>query len=289
MEKKRMCVDLRPLNQHIYPQKYPFPIIDDQVDNLYGKKYFTKFDLKDGFHQISIHPDSTKYFSFATHNGQYEFLKLPFGYSEAPAEFQKRFLNILHELIRNGKVLLYIDDILIATVSAEENLNILRQVLIILKKRGLELNVSKCLFLKREIEYLGYLVSENGITLCKRHVQAILEYPQPNDVKELQRFLGLCNYFRRFIKDYALKNNVLQTLLKKDVSFDFSTECKVAFECLKEELASPPVLCIYNPSAETELHTDASSYSFGAILIQKQRDGHFGPIAYFSKTTTDCE
>lgn len=164
--RKRMCVDLRPLNQRIYQQKYPFSIIDDQLDSLYGKKYFTKLDLKDGFHQIPIHPESTKYFSFATHNGQYEYMKLPFGFSEAPAEFQKRILNTFQDMIRASKLLIYIDDLLIATENAEENIIILQEVLMTLKKYGLELNISKCLFPKREIEYLGYLVSQLGVTLC---------------------------------------------------------------------------------------------------------------------------
>ncbi|XP_071571820.1 uncharacterized protein [Temnothorax nylanderi] len=275
--RRRMCVDLRPLNQRIYPQKYPFPIIDDQLDQLYGKKYFTKLDLKDGFHQIPIHSEYTKYFAFATHNGQYEYTRLPFGFSESPAEFQKRILN------------LYIDDLLIATVDIQENLDILRQVLIILKKYSLELNLAKCSFLKHEIEYLGYLITRDGITMSKRHVQAIIDYPTPSNVRDLQGFLGLCNFFRRFIRDFALKAKPLQNLLKKGVQFDFDTNCKSALEQLKRELVSPSVLRIYNPRAETELHTDASSHGFGAILLQKQSEGYFGPIAYFSKSTTDCE
>ncbi|KMQ86687.1 retroelement polyprotein, partial [Lasius niger] len=125
--KKRMCIDLRPLNQRIYPQKYPFPIIEDHLDKLYGKKIFTKLDLKDGFHQIDIHPEHTKYFSFATPTGQYEFVKMPSGYCEAPAEFQKRVIQIFDSLIRSGKILIYIDDILIPTVTVKENLEILKE------------------------------------------------------------------------------------------------------------------------------------------------------------------
>lgn len=256
---------------------------------MYGKKYFSKLDLKDGFHQILIHADSTKYFAFATHNGQYEYIKLPFGYSEAPAEFQKRILHIFQEMIRAGKILVYIDDLLIGTNTAEENLAILQEVLITLKKYGLELNIFKCFFLKREIKYLGYLVSQNGITLCKRHITAILEYPQPRNVKKIQGFLGLCSYFRKFIKDFAIKARPLQALVKKDTPYIFDAKCKEAFERLKQELTSPPTLRVYNPSAETELHTDVSSHGLGAILLQKQSNGHFGPIAYYSKATNDSE
>jgi len=286
---KRMCVDLRPLNQRISAQKYPFPIIEDQIDQLHGKRVFTKLDLKDGFHQIDIHPDDTKYFAFATHKGQYEFVKLPFGYSEAPAEFQKRILYALRSLIQNNKVLVYIDDILIATETFEENLHILKETLILLSQYNLELNLSKCLFLKTEIEYLGYLVSGGGITMSKRHVEAIINFPEPKNVKEIQSFLGLTNYFRKFIRDYALKSKSLQDLVKKNVEFVFSDQCKKSFEILKQELSSPPVLHIYNPKAETELHTDASSLGFGAILLQKQENGALAPIAYFSKSTNEAE
>jgi len=287
--KARMCVDLRPLNQRIHPQKFPFPIIEDLLDQLYGKVVFTKLDLRDGFYQIRIHSDDTKYFSFATPTGQYEFLTMPFGYSEAPAEFQKRLLNIFDELRRQGKLLMYIDDMFIATKTVEENLEILKEVLIILKKYELELNLSKCMFLKKEIEFLGYNISEKGISLSAKHVRAILDFPQPTTVKQVQAFLGLTNYFRRFIKDYALKAKPLQDLTKSGSAFDFGDNCIRSFETLKNELTSPPILCIYNHAAETELHTDASSLGFGAILFQKQETGNMAPIAYFSKATTDVE
>lgn len=262
-----MCVDLRPLYQRIHPQKYPFPIIEDQLDKLHGKQVFTKLDLKDGFHQIPIHTDFTEYFAFATPSGQYEFTKLPFGYFEAPAEFQNRILQIFDPLIRSNKILIYIDDILIPTITVTDNLKVLKQVLIFLKKYGLELNLEKCTFLRKEIEYLGYLITAKGITMCKRHIQAILDFPQPKNVKEMHSFLGLTNYFRRFIKDYVFKIRVLQALVKKDVKFVFDEECVRSFKQLETELTTAPVLCLYNPSFETELHTDASSRGFGAILL----------------------
>ncbi|CAL1672464.1 unnamed protein product [Lasius platythorax] len=286
---KRMCVDLRPLNQRIFPQKYPFPIIEDQIDQLYGKKIFTKLDLRDGFHQIDIHADDTKYFAFATPYGQYEYVKMPFGYSEASAEFQKHILNIFEPLLREGKVLLYIDDILIATTTIAENLEILKEVLTTLRRYNLELNIAKCLFLKKEIEFLGYLISAKKISLNKRHTQAILDFAYPVNIKQLQGFLGLTNYFRRFIKDYALKTRPLHNLTKKSVDFNFDDQCKQSFDSLKFELTSAPVLHIFNPVAETELHTDASGQGFGAILLQKQINGKMAPIVYYSKATNDSE
>lgn len=184
------------LRQRIHPQKYPFSVIQDLIDKLYRKSVYTKLDLKDGFHQISIHPESIKYFSFATPSGQYEFLKLPFGYSEFSAEFQKRIMDIFKDIIRQEKVSVYVDDILIATSSVEENLKILESILILLKQYNIELNLSKCLFLKK-IKYLGYSISSEGVTLTPRHVQAMLDYPIPKSAKQLCGFLGLCSYFRR--------------------------------------------------------------------------------------------
>ncbi|NEV49188.1 hypothetical protein EUZ93_01530 [Wolbachia pipientis] len=181
------------------------------------------------------------------------------------------------------------DDILIATSTINENLEILKETLTVLKRYQLELNWTKCLFLKIEVEYLGYLVSEKGITMNRRHIQAISEFPQPRNLRELRGFLGLTSYFRKFIKDYALKALPLQALTRKGVKFEFNNEHIESFKLLKKELISPPVLNVYNPTAETELHTDASSHGFGAILLQRRESGQMAPIAYFSKTTSNAE
>lgn len=167
--KLRICVDLRPLNNRINKQKYPFPVIEESLSRLANRTVFTLLDLKDSFHQIRVHKDDTKYFSFATPDGQYEYKCLPFGYSEAPAEFQKRLIQILNPFIRNDQIIVYIDDVLIATETIEQNLQILRDVLLILKKYCFELNFSKCKFLRGKVEFLGYVLSESGITLSPRH------------------------------------------------------------------------------------------------------------------------
>lgn len=149
----RLCVDLRPLNARVIKQKYPFPLIEDCLARLSDKLVYSLLDLKDGFHQIKVNPDHTKYFSFATPDGQFEYVRLPFGYSEAPAEFQKRVIQILQPFIRENKILVYIDDILIASSSVEENLSVLKEVLLTLRRYGFELNFAKCNFLKKRIEF----------------------------------------------------------------------------------------------------------------------------------------
>jgi len=132
----RLCVDLRPFNGRIVKQKYPFPVIEDCLSRLVNKSVFTLLDLKNGFHQIKVHVESTKYFSFATPDRQFEYTRLPFGYSEALAEFQKRIIQILNPLIRQDKIIVYIDDILIPSGSVDENLQVLKETLILLKRYG---------------------------------------------------------------------------------------------------------------------------------------------------------
>jgi len=211
----RMCVDLRPLNSRIVKQKYPFPNIEDCISRLYNKAVFTLFDLKDSFHQIRVHSDSTKYFSFATAEGQFEYNYLPFGYSEDPAEFQKRILQILNTLIRQEKIIVYMDDILIPTETVEENLSLIEEVLTTLKKYRFEVNYAKCRFLKSEIEFLGYIISRNNITLSAKHTEAIDNFSvSPSNVHDVQRFLGLASYFRKFIRNFELKAKPLQEFLK---------------------------------------------------------------------------
>lgn len=284
----RLCIDLRPLNSRVIKQKYPFPIIEECLTRLHGKKIFTSLDLKDSFHQITVHKDSTKYFSFATPDGQFEFRKLPFGYCEAPAEFQKRLIQILNPLIRADKVIVYIDDILIASDTVDQNITLIK-VLTIIKKYDFDLNYAKCIFLKKKIKFLGYIVTVDGITLSPRHTDALRHYKRPKDKCQLQRFLGLTNYFRKFIKDYAVKIHPLQRMLKKSVEYNFDAECEKSFNLLKDELTSYPLLRLYDPAAETQLHTDASSIGIGAILLQKSQKGTWGPVAYFSRATNSAE
>jgi len=185
-----LCIDLRPLNERVIKQRYSFPLIEDCLTKLSNKTVFTLLDIKDGFHNIKIHSDHTQYFSFATPDGQYEYTKLPFGYCEAPAEFQKRLIMILRSLIEKDKIIVYIDDILIPTETINENLEILKETLLLLKKHKFQVNYTKCSFLKQTIEYLGYNITSSKITLSPRHTQAVADFPTPKKILELQRFLG---------------------------------------------------------------------------------------------------
>lgn len=285
----RLCVDYRVLNKYIIRDNYPLPVIEDHITALYGKKYYTKLDLKDGFHQIRVEENAIKYTAFTTPVGQYEYLGMPFGLKTATAKFS-RFVNaVLEELIRAGHVLVYVDDFLIATESKEEHFTVLSRVLELLVENKLELRIDKCNFLTTKIEYLGYVIEGNTIRPLDNGIAAVKNYPIPQNQKEMQSFIGLASYFRKFIEGFAIISAPLYKLLKKDDDFIFGeTELK-AFTTLKSKLIESPVLGIYNPKDETELHTDASAVGFGAVLLQRKNDKKLHPIFYFSKRTTETE
>ena len=282
----RMCIDYRTLNKMTIRNNFPLPLIDDCLDYLQGKQFFTVIDLKNGFFHVKMASDSIKYTAFVTTNGQYEYLRMPFGLKNAPAVFQRYINLVFRKYIEKKQIMIYMDDLVIATNDFISHINLLIEILQCATKFGLELNVKKCRFCYNEINYLGYHVNHKGIRPNDDHIRAIRHYPQPINVKTVHSFLGLCSYFRRFVAHFADIARPLNNLIKKNAEFIFDQNCLNAFNMLREKLASSPVLSIYNPSFETELHCDASSAGFGAVLLQRQEDGRFHPVSYFSRTAT---
>lgn len=285
----RMCVDYRTLNKSMLRDNYPTPLIDDLIDKLAGKQFFTKLDLKNGYFHVFMHEDSIKYTSFTTPMGQFEWQRMPFGLRNAPAVFQRFIYRILNDLIRESKVLVYMDDILIATKDSESHFEILKEVLNRLVANKLELRLDKCEFFYTEVKYLGYLVSGKGIKPDTKGLQAVKNFPTPQKAHDVQSFIGLCSYFRRFIKDFSTKAKPLYDLIRKDKKFEFGEKELECFELLKNNLLEAPILALYNPNDPTELHCDASALGFGAILMQRKSDDKLHPVFYFSKRTTDVE
>lgn len=285
----RMCIDFRKLNKVTARDNFPIPLIEDQLDLLGGKKYFTTLDLKDGFFHIKMHEDSTKYTSFVTSLGQFEYTRMPFGLKGAPLRFQRYVTQIFKNLIDLGEVSVYFDDILIATETMEHHLYVLEKVCRLLVANLLELRVDKCRFLQTKLEYLGYTVTEEGIQPTNRGIEAIMKFPAPRSVRDVQSFLGLCSYFRKFVENFSIIAKPLYDVTRKNVDFRFGEAERNAFETLKDRLTSAPILSIYSPRDETELHCDASAVGFGAILLQKKADRKLHPVFYFSRRTTDIE
>jgi len=190
-------------------QKYPFSVIEDCLARLANKNVFTLLDLKESFHAIPISAEFIKYFFFATPDGQYEYVKLPFGYSESPAEFQKCLLRVLGLLIRSISLCgRYFETV-------DENLKILSRCLYLLKQHAFKVNYKKCQFLKRTVEYLGYILTNQGIAPSEWHVEAIKKFPVSRNIHELQRFLGLVSFSRRFVLRFAEIAKSFYSLLKK--------------------------------------------------------------------------
>lgn len=286
----RLCVNFRALNKLVERDHYPIPVIEDQISKLQNKRYFTSLDLKNGFHHVEIDESSRKYFSFVVESGQYEYTRMPFGYCNAPEIFVRYINKMLSELIKSGTVIVFYDDILLATETIEEHVDVLKTLLRILSDNHVQLNLSKCHFMKTRIEYLGYDVAHNSIQPSDRHVDAIREFPLPDSVRAVQRFIGLVSYFRKFIPNFSKIASPLYDLLKKDEPFVFGPSQKQSFDTLCQILASKPVLAIYSPDAETQLHTDASSNGFGGILMQRtEGDKYFHPVMYFSKRASVAE
>ena len=281
--KMRFCVDYRHLNRLTKLDVFPLPRIDDTLAMLSGAKYFTTLDLASGYWQVAMDPESQEKTAFNTYSGLYEFRKMPFGLVNAPATFQRLMEVVLHGLARRG-CLDYLDDIIVIGRTLEEhNINLIN-VLQRLRKAFLKLKPPKCKIAQLEVEYLGHIVSQEGIRTDPKKLQAVKEFPLPGNVKTLRSFLGLASYYRRFIPDFARIATPLHALTKKEVEFLWDDQCQMAFEELQTRLTAAPVLAFPNFEVPFRLETDASGHGLGAVLAQQQKGGSIRPIAYASRT-----
>lgn len=285
---KRLCVDYRALNNKTRKEHYPLPLIDDQLDRLAGNSLFISLDLASGYYQIPIAEDSQDKTSFVTPDGQYQFKRMPFGLANAPSVFQRT----MNKVLSNSKVnyiVIYMDDILIPACSFEEGMARLEEVLNLLNEAGLTLKLGKCQFFCRELHFLGFHVSGEGIRPGSRKTIAISNFPTPQNAHDVRRFIGLASFFRRFVKDFALLASPLTDLLKSNFKWKWTDEQAKAFESLKRKLVERPILALYDAELETELHTDASKIGIAGILMQRNKEGLLRPVAYYSRKTTNDE
>lgn len=284
---KRMCVDYRSLNKVTVKEKYPMPLVEDLIDKLKGCKCYTSLDLKSGYYQINVSETSIPKTAFVTPDGHYEFKRMPFGLCNAPSVFQ-RLMNTVLGNLRFDKVICYMDDLLIATETLDENIRQLEEVLKVLQSNGLTINLEKCHFFQNSVNFLGYDISEEGVRPGKRKLQAVKDYPEPKNVHHVRQFLGLINYFRKFIRNCALISKPLVKLLKKDATWEWGSEQVQAVSKLKHELLHNALLTIFDPKLPTILYTDASRDGIGCILTQMTETGE-KPIHFYSRQTSNEE
>lgn len=235
---------------------------------------------------------SVKYTSFVIPTGQYEFLRTPFGLCISPPVFQRYVNFIFRNLIQSGYLLAYMDDLIVVAANVDEGLLRLKTVLQVAAANGLDIKWSKCQFLKDSIDYLGYRIRFNEFSPSEAKTLVVQKFPMPRTVKAVQSFLGLTGYFRRFIRGYSQIALPLSDFLKQDVPFYIGQKQESAVSQLKQCLSAAPVLRIYNPEATyTELHTDASQWGFGAVLLQTDDNdcNSLHPISYMSKKTSEAQ
>jgi hypothetical protein len=270
----RFCVDYHALNASTVKDKFPIPVVEELLDELRGAKFFSKLDLRSGYHQVRMHVDDVEKTAFQTHEGLFEFLVMPFGLTNTPATFQALMNDVLRPFLRRF-VLVFFDDILVYSSSWEEHLRHLHLVFTKLQEQALFVKRSKCAFGERTVAYLGHVISEDGVAMDAAKVRAVLDWPRPQSVHTVRSFLGLAGYYRRFIKDYSAIAEPLMQLLRKS-GFRWTGE-ETAFHNLQQALTSAPVLQLPDFNHEFVVECDASSSGIGAVLHQGG-----GLIAFFS-------
>ena len=254
----RICGDYKiTLNQAIEIDRFPIPRIEDLFTQLQGGITYSKIDLSQAYQQVLLDNDSKLLTTISTHKGLFYYNRLPFGISIGPSAFQR-----IIERVRQGisGVVCFQDDILITCKNMFEHKSSLNEVFSRLKKCGLKVQTSKCVFFQEQVSYLGYILNKNGIMKSQEKINAILNAPAPKDKLQLQSFLGLINYYRKFVPNMASLAHPLYNLLKNDVIWDWSEKCVESFKKLKEIMASDNILVHYNPALKVKLTCDASSY-----------------------------
>nr|CAD2181854.1 unnamed protein product [Meloidogyne enterolobii] len=285
--KLRPCVDFRPLNKVTITDPYPLPRMDEVINKVAGKCWYSRLDLASGFWQIPLDQESSHKCGLITEWGLYEMKRLPFGLKNAPSIFQRVMDKILKGILN---VTAYIDDILIHTNDFESHMKTLEIVLDRLNKNGFKLKGEKCEFLQNKCTYLGLELNKNGYQPAQSNCEVINKFPEPKDIKEVKRFLGMASFFRKFIPNFAELANPLNKLTRgRNPSFIWSAKEKLVFNELKEKLTQSP--CLQPPNFEKPFHLfcDASNVAYGAALMQSEDDINLHAVCYWSRTLSESE
>ncbi|KAI3808712.1 hypothetical protein L1987_24670 [Smallanthus sonchifolius] len=273
----RMCIDYRELNNRTVKNKYPLPRIDDLFDQLQGASWFSKIDLRSGYHQLKVREEDVPKTAFHTRYGHYEFLVMSFGLTNAPAAFMDLMNRVCRPML-DRSVIVFIDDILVYSKSEGDHHCHLREVLEVLKQEKLYAKFSKCAFWHREVQFLGHVINPNGIMVDPAKIETVKEWNVPKTPTEIRSFLGLAGYYRRFIQDFSRIASPLTKLTRKELKYEWGPTQNNVFEELKTRLTQAPVLTLPEGNEDLVVYSDASGQGLGCVLMQRGK-----VIAYASR------
>lgn len=283
----RFCVDYRKLNKITKVDPYPIPNMDCVLENLSGNKWFSKLDVKSMYWQVKMDEESKKKTSFVVHCGQYEFNVMPFGLISAPMTAMR----VMSEVTRDMKnIFVFYDDILVFTPTIEEHFSTLDKLFAKLYDANIKLNANKCDILIEKVEYLGHLITAEGIQPGQDKIKSIEKFSSPKTITEARSFVNMCGFFRRFIKGFADIARPIYDTIKITEKFNWTEEAELAMIELKKRLISSPILVHFDPNGQLTVRCDASGFGLGAVLIQDHKEkAKSGVVAYTSRTLIGAE
>lgn len=284
----RICVDFRNLNMASLKDNYPLPNMDTLLQNVIRAGMLSMLDGFSGYNQVMVHLDDRSKTTFTTPWGTFQYLRMPFGLLNAGSTFQRAMDFAFRDLI--GKIIeIYQDDLTVFSKERSDHVKHLRSIFERCRKYGISLNPKKSVFGVDRGKLLGHIVSKEGIKIDPERIEAINRIPPPRNVKELKSFFGKINFVRRFVPNFAEIVNPMNKLLKKNVTFNWTEECKLSFKNIKKAITASPVLVSPDYSRDLIIYSFASEETITRILTQKDKEGHEHPIAFMSKNLRDAE
>jgi len=286
---RHMVMDYRKLNRQTVKDNYPLPLITELVDNMGSKRIFTKMDLRWGYNNMRVKKGDEWKAAFTTHVGLFEPVVMFFRMTNSPATFQAMMNEILRDMINERKVAAFVDDVLVGTETEEEHDKVVEEVLRRLEENDLYVKPEKCMWKVRKVPFLGVVMGEGKVEIEEDKVEGVLKWPTPQCVRDVRKFLGLANYYRRFVKDFAKVALPMNRLTRKDKKWKWGEEQQAAFEQLKAVFTTRPMLATPELDKEFRVKADALNFATGGVLSVKCDDDLWRPVAFISKALNETE